>query len=212
MAQFFIAESVIKWGLHYLLQHTKACATLELLPQLHKMAQTCFGICPELQKAVQERWCAIIVDTQDPVSTLLATRELDDHHLQAYSYFHILQKIRNGQISADLRLSALDKFRLLVGSLNLRMYKTPNCKCHPALQCNHELDYNLWGYRFDPKRPKQGVDLSMCSLDPGVLVQDKYDSISLWDIFTRSPMGLSLHDGVDLSQAATAEQPAPAAS
>ena len=189
------------------MQHTESCATLDLLPRLHKLAQNCCDTHPELQESVQERWRAIIVDTQDPVSTLLAARELEDHYLQAYSYFHILQKMRNDQIAEDMRLSALDKFRLLVGSLNLRMYKKPDCICQ---QCKPRFPLH-----FDSKRPKQGIDLTTCSSDPGVHVQDNYDSISLWNIFTVSPMGLSLHDGVDVSHsqaAAAAERQAPAAS
>jgi len=210
MAQFFIAESVIKWGLDYLSQHTNACATLELLPRLHKMARTYCVICPELQKAVQERWRTIIYNTQDPVSSLLAARELDDHYLQAYSYFYILQKMRNGDIAQDAQLSALDKFRLSVGYHNLTMYKAPHCQCQPALKCDHKL-HASFGLYFNPKRANQGIDISTRFSDAGVLIQDKYDSMSLWDIFTVSPIGLSLHDGVDVSQAA-AGLPTPAAS
>ena len=242
IANFYGSSSITKWAVAELLARLFTCCTAELLPRLHRLATACSDVSPKFHAAVRQQWCTMIGTTTDPVATLCAAKEIDDTYLQAYAYFHVLQKT-NGEISKDARLTPLDRMRLLVGSMNLRRYDDMDCPC-TDLGTYHrssggeslgdaEITGGSWntvgrgnlGGRWHPggrgspggrghmgardhpgdrkhklPRPQATTDAQLWSPKTSAPLQDSYEQHSLWDMFTVSPVGLVLHDGVELSQ------------
>jgi len=141
----------------------------------------------------------MISSSPDPVAALGAAKSIQDQYLQAYAYYHVLKKT-SGQIADDTRLDELDRLRLIIGSLNLRRYEVPACNCSDR---NVKYDgYNRhYGYRQHTHEPLQATtDERLWTPQTSAPLQDKYDTHTLWDLFTRSPLGIQLSDGFDGSR------------
>ena len=191
-----------RWAISELLAYLDQGSTPEFLPRLHRLGELCREINPNLAINTRNAWKSMISTSSDPIAALEAAKSVHDEYLQAYAYFHILQKT-TGQIADDTRLNTLDRFRLMAGSLNLRRYEAPACNCsdrHPAggLGYHRHSGYDNRAHTHQPSQAAQ--DEYQWSPKVAAPLQDKYGTHTLWDLFTRSPLGIKLSDGLDASQ------------
>ncbi|KAH7101908.1 hypothetical protein BKA62DRAFT_701784 [Auriculariales sp. MPI-PUGE-AT-0066] len=188
MAHFYQAMDIARWaiGQLLLLLPSSNITAADTLKRIHSFSLRARDLEPQLSQKVREYWCNQVRSSQDPVVWLRASQDAADEYLQAYAYYHIL-KLKNVTIRTDARLSALDKLRLHVGVFNLLRYQGVGCTCASAqvLQTGH-----LCGRTVDPDEwsPTSSVPL-----------KESYGAWSLWDMFTRSPMGLVLTDQSELA-------------
>jgi len=170
IAHFYDAAKVTQWAIGELLQYMSACTTPILLPRLHHVAHACRDVSQKLHDDVMAQWRSAIDATQDPVWFLVATKKIKDEQLQARAYFAILSKMKIGQIADERRLTTLDRLRLLLGATTLRRYEATK----PLNQ-------------FQEKERDWFPRLNLAP-------RDMYGDRSLWDMFTRSDIGIVLKD------------------
>jgi len=199
IVNFYDSSTITTWAVAELLAHLSTCCTTKLLPRLHLLATACRDLSPQFYAAVRQQWCKLIRTTTDPVATLCAAKDINDTYLQAYAYFHVLQKT-NGDISQYTRLTPLDRMRLLVGSMNLRRYDDADCRCADRGTYHYNDAWGTAVRKHKEPRPQTTTDAYLWSTRTTAPLQDSYEKHSLWDMFTVSPVGLVLHDGVALSQ------------
>ncbi|KAH7101882.1 hypothetical protein BKA62DRAFT_701700 [Auriculariales sp. MPI-PUGE-AT-0066] len=182
MAHFYEASTMCTWALQELvtLLPMSNLTDVAVLKRLYVFATDADQ---RLCQIFKEYWLQLVESSADPVEWLIAAKDIRDEYLQAHAYFHILKKT-NAEIRAEPRLSTIDKLRLNIGTTNLRRYQVDGCGCvNPHYYghiCGHTQDPDQWS-------PKTRAPL-----------QANYGTLSLWDMFTRSPMGFDLTDGVEL--------------
>jgi len=167
----------------------------EFLSKLHRLGELCREINSDLANKSRDAWKRMISSSSDPVAALVAAKSVHDEYLQAYAYFHILKKT-TGQIADDTRLNALDRFRLMAGSLNLRRYEVP-VPAYCNYSCWEWQSYSRCGHV--PALSQGTTDEYQWAPKTTAPLQDEYGTHTLWDLFTRSPLGLKLSDGLDAS-------------
>jgi len=196
IAHFYEATEIAQWGIKEILAFMEEGSGPEFLSKLHRLGELCREINSDLANRSRDVWKRMISSSSDPVAALVAAKSVQDEYLQAYAYYHVLQKT-TGQIADDTRLNALDRFRLMAGALNLRRYEVPV----PAAYCRS----NCWQWQNGGRCPhvpavSQGTtDEYQWTPNARVSLQDTYGTHTLWDLFTRSPLGLKLSDGLDAS-------------
>jgi len=190
IAHFYESTEIARWAIKELLEHLNIGLTPEMLPKLYRLGELCRDINPNLAQETGEAWKRMISSSSDPIAAFEATQRIQDQYMQAYAYYHILKKTA-GEIADDPRLTTLDRLRLMNGSLNLLRYEKSHCNCHNKQYyggCSHlqiRVQKTTDEYQWTPK-----------AVAP---LQDTYDTHTLWDLFTRSPLGIKLSDGLDAS-------------
>ncbi|KAH7101884.1 hypothetical protein BKA62DRAFT_159082 [Auriculariales sp. MPI-PUGE-AT-0066] len=182
LAHFYEASTILAWALKELTSllpssNVRDSSTLKCIYVFARDASK------DLLDKLNEHWCQQVRSSADPVDWLIAARDVDDKYLQAYAYFHILNKT-NAQLHEEKRLSTLDKLRLSMGTINLRRYQQNGCGCNNPYSYGHRC-----GQTQDPDQWSPKVTAPL---------QVKYGNESLWDMFAHSPMGFDLADGTDL--------------
>ncbi|KAH7101907.1 hypothetical protein BKA62DRAFT_829742 [Auriculariales sp. MPI-PUGE-AT-0066] len=187
IAHFYQCADAVKWTIGELRQYFQSITLdsipITLMPRLYCFARRATDISPELVDEVRTQWCHLTREATDPVGWLVRANEVQDEYLQAYAYFHIL-RLRNDTICAETRLSTLDKQRLTLGSSNLKQYEV-----------DHDCPPGRPGHSYISKcrqAEKVSLDQDAWSLNTTAPLQDTYGKMSLWDIFTRSPLGYTL--------------------
>jgi len=142
----------------------------------------------------------MISSSSDPIGALEVTQRIQDQFMQAYVYYHILRKTA-GEIADDPRLTTLDRLRLMNGSLNLLRYEKSHCDCY------HKQDYGCCSHL--QIRVQTTTNEYQWTPKAAAGLQDKYDTHTLWDLFTRSPLGIKLSDGLDVSHLAVPRREEP---
>jgi len=190
IAHFYEAADVTRWAISEVLAYLEQGSTPEFLPRLYQLGELCREINPDLANSSREAWKRMISTSSDSIAALMAAKSVHDEYLQAYAYFHILKKT-TGQIADDTRLTTLDRLRLITGALNLRRYEFQDCNCYDKRyrgSCSHmyvQSQGTTDEYQWTP--------------NVSIPLQDKYDTHTLWDLFTRSPFGIKLSDGLEAS-------------
>lgn len=198
IAHFYEATELIRWAIKELLDYLEEGSTPEFLARLYRLGALCHDIDPALAEKTFIAWKRMISTSDDPIAALGNAKGVQDEYLQAYAYYHILQKT-TGQIADDTRLTTLDRLRLMAGSLNLRRYETPACNCsNRHLQVTGPVSFTTFAQVAHTHRPVQATR-NEYRWSPRVEVPelDNYDGHTLWNLFTRSPLGINLSDGLD---------------
>ncbi|KAH7096476.1 hypothetical protein BKA62DRAFT_719609 [Auriculariales sp. MPI-PUGE-AT-0066] len=180
IAHFYEAFTAATWAVNQLvaLLPKSGAADVETMKKLRSFANRGSDIHAELPGMVQSYWCAEVRSTKDPVRWLLVARDLKDEYLQAYAYFHILF-LPDQDLRAESRLTDLDRLRLYVGSANLRRYES-DCDCIVMDHSDSCRSYH-----------KHDAPDELASLRPFLKLKDVYGEETIWEIFTRSPIGLT---------------------
>ncbi|KAH7101921.1 hypothetical protein BKA62DRAFT_770145 [Auriculariales sp. MPI-PUGE-AT-0066] len=181
IAHFYQATDIARWAIAELLALLPSSNIKEhdILTGIHSFSTRALDIEPQLLRKVQEYWCQQVTTSTDPVLWLRAARSAQDQYLQAYAYYYIL-KLKNLALRSDPRLSTIDKLRLQCGAVNLLRFQGQSCSCTNVLNNGHTC-----GRTVDPDEWTAATSVAL---------KDFYGSWSLWDMFTRSAMGLELAD------------------
>ncbi|KAH7101956.1 hypothetical protein BKA62DRAFT_701940, partial [Auriculariales sp. MPI-PUGE-AT-0066] len=174
--------------------------------RLYEFALRADGVDAQLQVQSRNYWCARVRESQAPVDWLLAAKELNDKYLQAYTYFHILK--RTGiEVIGDSRLTVVDRLRLLLGVANLRRFTA----VAPATSCTCPNPYNHSRHGYCSSwNPPQTQHLIVSGDHKGQPImadaplQDKYGTLTLWEVFTHSAVGIQAEEDIDALSTALA--------
>ncbi|KAH7096763.1 hypothetical protein BKA62DRAFT_718643 [Auriculariales sp. MPI-PUGE-AT-0066] len=176
VAATYQANAIAEWAIQQIMEMLpRRSVDPELLTWLYHLARHYPDITLPAEgrwfsRTVTSKWCSQLVEASDPVPWLIAARNVQDTALRAQAYYFILQRRMAGQIAGDDRLSRLDRIRLSVGALNLRRHQRGTITYTP-----YDGDARNWQPRVECLPTH---------------VRNEYDGVSLWDIFTRSPLGI----------------------
>ncbi|KAH7096469.1 hypothetical protein BKA62DRAFT_510166 [Auriculariales sp. MPI-PUGE-AT-0066] len=197
IAHFYQATAITEWAVSELFELRPSCGALDLetLKKMHEFASR-YGDRPDFLPWVQEYWCDQVDESEDPVGWLVAAKEVRNTYLQAYAYFYVLRK-SNSVLRDDNRLTMLDRMRLHMGAANLQRHGLEGYKCDSTMWDGHTPAYippsRRNTYTGDVCDPRSWLPRTNTPL------RKLYDGVSLWNMFTRSPMGLDLPDGTEIS-------------
>ncbi|KAH7096478.1 hypothetical protein BKA62DRAFT_510333 [Auriculariales sp. MPI-PUGE-AT-0066] len=195
IAHFYEATTIRDWAMSQIitLLPSSDMTDISMIIDLQTVAEQLSSFKPELITVARDHWRSVCHKSLDPVAWLLAAKNISDKNLQAYAYFHTLSRT-NDEIRADDRLTALDRLRLSIGALNLQRHVKDPCSCVDLGFSGHQPSCHSLAIRRDIGATSSGA----CSPQVVVPLKDSYGGESLWSMFTRSPMGFELEDGIVL--------------
>ncbi|KAH7101881.1 hypothetical protein BKA62DRAFT_158955 [Auriculariales sp. MPI-PUGE-AT-0066] len=179
LAHFYESSSISTWALTELtsLLSKSNLQDKDTLTRIYVFASDANA---QLLSLLKVHWHRQLDCSSDPVIWLVAARDVGDQELQAYAYFYILRKT-NLEIRQDPRLSTLDRLRLTTGTVNLLRFQQNECGCSDPYSNGHNCEALTDPDQWSPQ-PTAPLDTS-------------YEGVSLWEMFTKSPMGFDLIDG-----------------